>query len=194
VQSIAADCPYTTAARSQPVPERDHCILANRRRPTIDWPAAPGIRDGWRLHIDLKQDILSDLDLASLQQRRAEAVEKQKQAAASVQLGKVGHFLRYWLFGGAMALIAVALGQPLPEDSPIGMFAFSASIILWLGSWIAAFFSTGAVLRLQDEAAAAARQLLQIDLKIAFCHQVLDEAKRARVRTYAQALIDRENR
>jgi hypothetical protein len=194
VRCIAADCPYTTVARSQAVTERDRCILANRDRPTIDWPAAPGIRDVWRLHIELKQDTLADLDLASLRQRRAEAVEKQKQAAASVQLGQAGHFLRYWLLGGVMALVAVGLGQGLSEYTPTGMFAFSASIILWLGLWIAAFYATGAVRRLEDEAAAAARQIVQIDNKITFCHQVLDEANRARVRTYAQALIDRETR
>jgi hypothetical protein len=118
----------------------------------------------------------------------------QKKAAARVQAAKAGHFLRYWLSGGAMVLAAVWLAQALPSYSPLGMFVLSAMVILWLGLWVAAFLSSGAVRRLKDEAGAADRQVMQIDFKIAFCHQVLDEANRARVRTYAQALIDRETR
>jgi hypothetical protein len=141
--------------------------------------------------MDLTPDMLADLNLANLQQRRAEAVETQKKAAARVQRAMADHFLRYWLGGGAMALIAIALGQAVPDDSPVGMFAVSAATIFWLGLWIAAFFSTGAVRKLQDAANAAACQVTQIDKKIFFCHRVLDEADRAKVRTVAQALVDR---
>jgi hypothetical protein len=141
---------------------------------------------------DIKEDPLADVNLASLMQRRAEAVEKQKQAAENVQTGKANHFLRYWLGGGATALAGLWLVQAFPDYSPIGMFVLPACTISWLGMWIAAFFSAGAVRRLQDKATAANRQVIEIDLKIAFCHQVLEEARRARVQKYAQALVDKE--
>ena len=56
---------------------------------------------------DIKEDPLADVNLASLNQRRIEAVEKQKAAADAVQTGKADHFLRYWLGGGAMFFVAV---------------------------------------------------------------------------------------
>jgi hypothetical protein len=140
----------------------------------------------------IKEDALAEVNLASLMQRRTEAVERQKEAADRVQTAKAGHFLRFWLGGGAMLLAAVWLAQALAEYTPIGMFLLSLFIISWLGMWIAAFFSAGAVRRLQDKATAATRQVVEIDLKIAFCHQVLEEAKRTRVHKYAQALVEKE--
>jgi hypothetical protein len=144
--------------------------------------------------MDLTPDLLSDLNPASLQQRRAELVEQQKEAAARVQRAKADHFLRFWFGGGAMALVVLGFGQALPDASPFGMFLLSAAIVFWLGLWVAAFFSAGAVRNLQDEARAASLRVKDIDDKIAFCHQVLDEAKRAKVRTLAQALVDRGGR
>jgi hypothetical protein len=141
---------------------------------------------------DLKEDPLADVNLASLNQRRMEAVEKQKAAADAVQMGKAGHFLRCWLVGGAMFFAAVWLAQTLPEYTPIGMFVLSFFIISWLGLWIAAFFSTGAVRRLQDKATAASRHLIEIDLKIAFGHQVQEEVKKAKVKKFAQALLEKD--
>ncbi len=91
-----------------------------------------------------------------------------------------------------MLLAALWLAQALPEYSPFGAFALSACIIFWIGMWIAAFFSASAVRKLQDAANAASLRVRQIDERIAFCHQVLDEAKRAKVRKYAQALIEKE--
>lgn len=139
-----------------------------------------------------KPDALADLNLATLMQRRAEAVEKQKEATAAVQTAKAGHFLRFWLGGGAMFLAALWLAQALPDYTPIGMFLLSACIIFWLGLWIAAFFAAGAVRHLQDKAAAAAQRVMDIDLKISFCHQVLEEAGRLRVQRSAQAIVEKE--
>jgi hypothetical protein len=48
------------------------------------------------------------------------------------------------------------------------------------------------VRHLQDKAAAATRQVMEIDLKIAFCHQVLEEAKKVRVQRLAEALVEKE--
>lgn len=141
---------------------------------------------------DIKEDPLADVNLASLMQRRAEAVEKQKEAAEAVQTGMAGRFLRYWLGGGAMLLAAVWLAQTLAELTPIGMFVLSFFIISWLGLWIAAFFSAGAVRHLQDKATAANGQVMEIDLKIAFCHQVLEEARKTKVQKFAQALVEKE--
>lgn len=139
-----------------------------------------------------KKDLLADINLPSLLLRRAKAVDEQKEAAAKVQTAKAGHFLRFWLGGGVMLIGAVWLGQVLPESSPIGMFLLSAAVILWLGMWIAAFFSNTTVLRLQDKAVAASKRVMEIDLKIAFCHQVLEEAKKVKVRKYAQALVEKK--
>jgi hypothetical protein len=144
--------------------------------------------------MDLTPDMLADLNPASLQERRAELVEKQKEAADRVQRAKADHFLRFWFGGGAMALVALGFGQAFSDGSPFGMFLLSAAIVFWLGLWVAAFFSAGAVHKLQDEARAAALRVKHIDEKITFCHQVLDEAKRAKVRTLAQALVDRGSR
>jgi hypothetical protein len=141
---------------------------------------------------DAKADPLADLNLASLMQRREEAVKKQREAMQRVQTAKADHFLLFWLGGGGMLLAALWLAQALPEYTPLGMFLLSACIIGWVWMWIAAFFSAAAVRRVQDRATAAARQVMEIDRKIEFCHQVLEEAKRARVRRSAQALIDRE--
>jgi hypothetical protein len=141
---------------------------------------------------DAERGALADLDLATLMQKRAELVEKQKEAAAAVQTAKAGHFLRFWLGGGAMFLAALWLGEALPDYTPIGMFLLSACIIFWLGLWIAAFFSAGAVRHLQDKATAATRAVMEIDLTIAFCHQVLEEAKKVRVQMSAQALVAKE--
>ena len=80
----------------------------------------------------------------------------------------------------------------LPDGEPTRVFLLSGSVILWLGLWIAAVFPTGAVYRRQDEATAASKQLKAIDDKIAFCHLVLDEAKRVKVRRYAEAWVKKE--
>src|SRR5262245_36873583 len=142
---------------------------------------------------DPKKEILAKVDLASLQLKRAEAVEKQKEAMATVQVGKAGHFLRFWLGGGALLLAAIWLGRWLPEESGrTGMFLLSAAIVGWLTMWIWAFFSTSAVRKLQDHVTAANKRLTEIDLDIAFCHQVIEETKRAKVRKYAQMLLDKD--
>jgi hypothetical protein len=141
---------------------------------------------------NITEDDLAEVNLAALMKRRAAAVERQKEAADRVQTAKAGHFLRFWLGGGAMLLGALWLAQALTEYTPIGMFLLSFLIIAWLWMWVAAFFSAGAVRRLQDKATAATRQVIEIDLKIAFCHQVLEEAKRVRAHKYAQALVEKE--
>jgi hypothetical protein len=132
------------------------------------------------------------VDLTSLNRRRIEAVEKQEEAVNAVKMGKVGHFFRYWLGGGAMFLAAVWLAPRLAERTQIGMFVLSFFILSWLGLWIRAFFATGAVRDLQDKATAATRQVMEIDLKIAFSHQVREEARRVKVQRYAEALVEKE--
>jgi hypothetical protein len=140
----------------------------------------------------IKEADLADVDLASLNRRRMEAVEKQTRAADRVRTGKAGHFLSFWLGGGAAAVIALWLAQRLPEHSQIGMFVLSAFIILAIGMWIAAFFPALTMRRLQDEATAANRHVMDLDLKIAFGHQVREEAKRVKVQWYAEALVAKE--
>jgi hypothetical protein len=142
---------------------------------------------------DIKADPLADLNLASLMQRREEAAKRQKEATQRVQTAKAGHFLSFWIGGGVMFLAALWLAQGLPEYTPLGMFLLSACIIGWVWMWIAAFFAAGAVRRMQDKATAATRQVAEIDGKIAFCHQVLEEAKRARVQSFARALVEKES-
>src|SRR5512145_2281293 len=88
--------------------------------------SALGFHDGWRAPMDPKtnitEDALAEVNLAVLMKRRAEAVERQKEASDRVQTAKAGHFLRFWLGGGAMLLGALWLAQALTEYTPIGMF------------------------------------------------------------------------
>ena len=73
------------------------------------------------------------------------------------------------------------------------MFVLSFFIIAWLGLWIKAFFAAGAVRHLQDRGdrgLQAARG--DSTSKIAFCHQVREEAKKAKVQKFAQALVEKD--
>ena len=81
----------------------------------------------------------------------------------------------------------------VPENDPEGMFLLAACVILWVGMWVAAGFPALTVRRLQDNANALTRQLRDLDLKIEFCHQVLDEAKRVKVRKYAEAWVEKQS-
>jgi hypothetical protein len=91
-----------------------------------------------------------------------------------------------------MLLAVIWPAQELPEvDARVRIFLLSAAIIFWLGMWIRAFFPTSAVRRLQDEVAAANKRIADIDLNIAFCHQVREEAKKAKVQKYAQVFIEK---
>jgi hypothetical protein len=139
------------------------------------------------------KEMLAEVDLASWQLKRAEAVEKQKEAVAAVQVGKAGHFLRFWLGGGALLLAAIWLGRWLPEEGGrIAIFLLSAAIVGWLAMWVLAFFPTSAVWKLQDQLTAANKRIIEIDLKIAFCHQVQEETKKAKVQKYAQVLLNKD--
>jgi hypothetical protein len=143
---------------------------------------------------DPKKDLLAELDLADLYKNRAEATEKQKEAAERLNDAKAGHFVAC-VVGGCVSMVAAIylwLGDLLPDGEPTRVFLLSGSVILWLGLWIAAVFPTATVYRRQDEATAASRQLKAIDDKIAFCHLVLDEAKRVKVRRYAEAWVEKE--
>jgi hypothetical protein len=57
---------------------------------------------------------------------------------------------------------------------------------------ISAFLPTESVRRRQDEEKAASKRVKDIDGKIAFCHQVLEEAKKVKVRRYAEAWVTKE--
>jgi hypothetical protein len=144
--------------------------------------------------MDPKKDLLAELDLASLFKSRGEAAEKEKDAKEKADDAKAGHFVACVLGGCAsmVAAIYLWLGDLPADPDPTRIFLLCAFVILWLGLWTAAAFPTGAVLRRQNEASAAARHLKSIDDRIAFCHLVLDEAKRVKVRKYAEAWVQKE--
>ncbi len=139
-----------------------------------------------------KKDLLAELDLASLFKSRAEAAEKQKETKEKADDAKAGHFVFFVLGGCWMMVAAILLGEVFPDNELAGTFLYSACVILWLGMWIVAPFPSVTVHRRQDEATAASRHLKAIDDKIAFCHAVLDEAKRVKVRKYAEAWVQKE--
>ncbi len=132
--------------------------------------------------MDPKKDILADVDLPGLFEKRTEAVKKQKEAEANVQTARIVHLFVFWLGG----LAAVVVAQMLPENDPVRTFLLPAAAILG----IAAFFP--AVRRLQDKATAASKNVKDMENKIAFCHQVLEEAKKVKVRKYAEAWVEKE--
>ena len=141
-----------------------------------------------------KKDLVAELDLASLFKSRGEAAEKQKEAADRLADAKAGHFV-FFVLGGCAWMVGATylwLGVLFPDAEPTRIFLLSACVILWLGMWTAAAFPSGTVLRRQNEATAAARHLKLIDDKIAFCHLVQDEAKRVKVRKYAEAWVHKE--
>jgi hypothetical protein len=142
--------------------------------------------------MDPKKDLLAELDLARLFESREEAAKTQKDAAKRVIHARASHFVLFWGGGCIMLLAAVWLGDVFPENEPTGIFLLSACGILWLGMWVAACRPNETVRRRQDEASAASKQLKTIDDKIAFCHLVLDEAKRVKIRKYAEAWVDKE--
>jgi hypothetical protein len=144
--------------------------------------------------MDPKKDIPADLNLADLFEKRAEAAKRQKETADKVQGAKADHFVGFWLVGGLMLLAAIWIAQELATDRPTGAFLLAASVILWLLLWVGAFFPTETVRRYQDEANAATRGLRDVDNKIAFCHQVLEEAKRIKVQTSARAWVEKESK
>jgi hypothetical protein len=141
-----------------------------------------------------KKDLVAELDLASLFKSRGEAAEKQKEAKEKADDAKAGHFVACVLVGCASLVVAIYLwlGDLIPDTDATHIFLLSACVIVWLGMWTAAAFPSGTVLRLQNEATAAARHLKSIDDQIAFCHLVLDEAKRVKVRKYAEAWVQKE--
>jgi hypothetical protein len=53
-----------------------------------------------------------------------------------------------------------------------------------------AFFP--AVRGLQDKEKAATKNVKDMEIKIAFCHQVLEEARNVKVRKYAEAWVEKE--
>lgn len=138
-----------------------------------------------------KKDILAELDLAGLFDKREKALTKQKETATRAHNANADHFLGFWLGGGAMFVAAVIVKQVFPEDSPLGMLLVPACGISWLGMWITAFIPSGKARQLQVEASAASRHVREIDVKIAFCHQVFEEAKKVKVRKYAEAWVEK---
>lgn len=141
---------------------------------------------------DPKKDMLAELDLAALFEKRAEAAKKQKEAADRLVNAKAVHLCLLVVGGGVMAIVATSLWPALRENDPERIFWLSASIILCAAMWIAAFFPAVAVRALQDHANATSKKLKDIDGKIEFCHQVLEEAKRVKVRKYAEAWVEKQ--
>jgi hypothetical protein len=135
---------------------------------------------------DPRKDILAEVDLAGLFEKRTEAVKKQKEAEANVQTARLIHLFVFWIGGCAALLAAVIATQMLPENDAVGRFLLPAAVVLW----IAAFFP--AVRHLQDKVTAATRNVKDMENKIAFCHQVLEEAKNVKVRKYAEAWVEKE--
>jgi hypothetical protein len=149
---------------------------------------ALGVREQWRLQMDAKKDMLADLDIASLFQQRAEAIERQKKTSKALENAKARHFFILVLVGCVTLAAAASLSPRFPEVERTGMLLLSASGV----SFLAAFLPGLTVLRRQDEANAATRNVKAIDDKIAFCNLVLDEAKRVKVRKYAEAWVAKE--
>jgi hypothetical protein len=139
-----------------------------------------------------KKDLLADLDLAALFQKRADAAKKQKEATDKVNNAQAGHLLGFWLGGCAMALVAVVVTQIFPEDDPAGIFLLSAFIIFAVGMWVVAFMPKLTVRKRQDEVSAATKSVKDIETKIAFCNVVLEEAKSVKLRKYAEAWVEKE--
>jgi hypothetical protein len=141
-----------------------------------------------------KKDLVAELDVAALFKSRCEAAEKQKEAAEKLDSARQDHVLFCALAGLAAMVVAVYLwlGVLLPDDDSARDILLFGAVLLGLALWIGAAFPGATVLRRQNEATAAARQLKSIDDKIAFCHLVQDEAKRVKVRRYAEALVQKE--
>ncbi len=141
-----------------------------------------------------KKDLLVELDIASLFKSRGEAAEKEKDAKERADNARAGHF-GACVIGGCMSMVAAIhlwSGDLIPGTEPTRTFLLAACVILGLGLWTATVFPSATVLRLQNEAAAAARHLKSIDDKIAFCNVVMDEAKRVKVRKYAEAWVQKD--
>jgi hypothetical protein len=143
--------------------------------------------------MDPKKDITAELDLPGLLAKRCETVESQEEAAARLVTGKAQHFTFLWLGAGAVALVAACVTPVMPERDPWGMFMLGVYVFLWAALSVAAFFPALTVRRLQDKANALSRQVKELDVKIEFCHQVLDEAKRVKVRKYAEAWVEKQS-
>jgi hypothetical protein len=139
-----------------------------------------------------KKDILAELDLPALFEKRADAAKKQKKATDNVNNAHGIHLLAFWLGGCAMALFAVFVTQGFPEDDPAGIFIFSACVIIGLAMFIFAFFPKVTARKRQDEATAATKSVKDIETKIAFCNVVLEEAKSVKLRKYAEAWVEKE--
>jgi hypothetical protein len=149
---------------------------------------ALGVRRWWRLQMDARKDLLADLDLPSLYKQRTEAAEKQEEAKKALDNARAGHFFILVVVGCVTLAAAVSVSPRFPEVEQTGIFLLAASGV----SFIAAFLPGLTVARRQVEATAAARDLKAVEDKIAFCNLVLDEAKRVKVRKYAEAWVAKE--
>jgi hypothetical protein len=138
--------------------------------------------------MDAKKDMLADLDLGSLYKQRTEAAEKQEQAKTALENAKAAQFFVLAVVGCLTLAAAASFSPRFPEVEPTGLFLLTVSGV----SFIAAFLPGLTVGRRQDEATAAGKNLKAIEDKIAFCNLVLDEAKRVKVRKYAEAWVAKE--
>jgi hypothetical protein len=139
---------------------------------------------------DPKKDLVSELDLAGLFEKRTEAVKKQKETADRLNGAKAVHLSLFWLGGGAMLIAAIWATQEYPDDDPTGIVLRTAFAVLWVVMWIAAFFPT--TQKRKEEVDAASKAVKDLESKISFCNQVLEEAKTVKVRRYAEAWVEKE--
>lgn len=139
-----------------------------------------------------KKDLLADLDLAGLFESRGKATEKQKKADERLAYVKFNHVVSLLVGGFAMGLFSLWLSHVLPPDQPMAMLVLALCIVACLGMFLAAFLPSETLRSHKEEASAASKQVKTIDDKIAFCNLVLDEAKRVKIRKYAEAWVEKE--
>jgi hypothetical protein len=138
--------------------------------------------------MDAKKDMLADLDIASLYKQRTDAAARKDETAKTLENAKALHFFVLIVAGCLALAAAVSLSPRFPEVEPTGIFLLTVAGV----SFVAAFLPGLTVLRHQNEASVAARNLKAVEDKIAFCNLVLDEAKRVKVRKYAEAWVAKE--
>jgi hypothetical protein len=139
-----------------------------------------------------KKDLVAELDLAGLFESRGKAAEKQKKANERLAYVKFNHVVSLLVGGIATGLSALWLAHVLPLDEPFAMLLLVLSIAAALGMLLAAFLPSETVWQHKEEASAATKQVKTIDDKIAFCNLVLDEAKRVKIKKYAEAWVEKE--
>jgi hypothetical protein len=140
---------------------------------------------------DPKKAMLAELDLPALNAKRAKEAERQKKTTEWIDTVKILHLSGFWL--GGISLLGLGIAGPylLPEDHALqALLPYGA--VLGLAMAIMAFVAPSVTLKkLQDEAKAAEKQVAELDRKIAFFHLVDEEAKKVKIRKYAEVWADK---